>query len=197
MYFIGVVLGIGVAVVLAMYFLGASGILLERLLSRFETLDSVDALRNFSRIYEVKVAWHEAPWRVRIFGGGSLYYHYSGVTGFLTDELHIGWAKLYLKGGVVAVFFFVWIFLENFRKAVRCFRRPSFAIGVTLPVFVALGLSHSTIFGARSVASFSVALSLFLFPALYSLENDSRRILKARLHQLRTCSSGTCLDKVV
>jgi hypothetical protein len=157
----------------ALFFEGGLGILADRLFGRveeFTELTDSGGLMEFSRIYEARMWFEQANVFVKIFGGGTHHYHISHATGEWTQGLHIGWAGLYLKGGAPLVFFFIWVYFYNIKTAFRVRSRPSFIVGLTLPLLYASSMLHSGMFGHLH-ASFGVALSLFLFPALYNLEN--------------------------
>lgn len=142
----------------------------ERVVMRFEELLFAGGVEGHGRVREAQVAWQTAPLHHRILGAGSLHYITSAATGNMTNSLHIGWAHLYFRAGPPLVLFFVLILASNLWRAFRDRRRPSFLVGATLPVFIALAMSHSTVFGSL-FSSFAVVLALFLSPALYSLES--------------------------
>lgn len=165
----------GCAILSAIVFFGdGSQILVERLVGRFDEFSMPGFnIMEFSRIYEVRVWWSEASFLNKILGGGAIYYFRSGVTGEPTVSLHIGWASLYSKGGPPLLLYFLWIYWGNFKCAFFHRRRPSAVVGMTLPVFFGFAMIHSTVFGPL-FAGLAVALSLFLYPALFAIEDRNQ-----------------------
>ncbi len=159
-----------VALLVGAQFFGAGlGIVWERLITRFDDIGRGEELWQFSRIYEARYWWAHAPFHVKILGAGSFGFHTSAVTGNFTHGLHIGWVLHFLKGGFPLLLFFIWIYASNVLTALRNLNRASSFAGICLPVYFTITFAHSSIFGSQ-FASFAVALSLFLFPALFALE---------------------------
>lgn len=166
---------LGVVFVLANSFLGGNiDLLLGRVLDRFNDMPIVgpQSFMHFSRVYEVQAWFAGADFTTRLFGGGTHHWHLSAVTGQWTQGLHIGWAALFVRGGLPLVMFFLFIFADNIMQAIKFRNRPSSAIGLTLPLLIGFGMVHSTVFGSLH-SGFAVAFSLFLYPALYRLENKA------------------------
>lgn len=162
------VLAVGLGV---QFFGGGADILFERLVRRFDEFRAPDyQLQEFGRIREVQMWFAQASPLNKLLGAGPLGFHRSGATDNVTTGLHIGWAKLFVKGGPVLVFFVAWIFWRNFTCAWRHRHRPSAIIGLSLPPLFATSMLHSSVFDVVP-AGFVVAFALFLYPALFSLEN--------------------------
>lgn len=173
----------GVAAVFAVgafFFRGDVDVVTSRLFTRFDEILDPDrgGILGFSRILEARFLWAESPWHHRLFGAGSMFYFPSAVTGNMQHTLHIGWATVFLKGGVPLLLFFIWILFGNVRQALRCRHLPSSFAGIALAAFIAVTMSHSTIIGAHS-AGFGIAMALFLYPAIHRHE---RRVRPGALH---------------
>jgi hypothetical protein len=146
-------------------FRGALPDLMNRTFERFEVLFQPEGLEKQGRVYEVVQWWTHAPAHHQIFGAGSASYHISAATGFYTSGLHIGWAALFLKGGLPLMLFALWLVLRNVRASFRHRDKPYFIAGFALPLFIASSMTHSTVIGGLP-NGFAFALALFAFPAI-------------------------------
>ncbi len=145
-------------------------VVITRLTDRLDQLTY--SLADTDRIIESQYYWARLPTRMKFTGAGSMYFHTS-LRAEPSATLHIGWMNLYHKGGPPLVLFVMYILMKNFLTSIRYRKNPSFAVGATLPVLLAISLAHSTIFGSLH-GTFAFTLALFLYPALLSFEQKNR-----------------------
>lgn len=166
---LGITALLGVLLVLAGITFGKNlHVVTERLTGRFDEL--TESLGEVDRVVEAQNYWYLVGPIRRVTGAGSMYFHQAS-TELPKGTLHIGWFNLYHKGGPPFVLFVAYIFFTNFVQAFRFRRRPSFAVGATLPIMCAISLMHSTVFGSLH-GTFAFVLALFLYPVLFSLESN-------------------------